>query len=592
MKFDRSLEVSVRVKQGAYFNMENSEHFESRSRRGRQRVRTGTRPLHGSVGWIAVWIAASILPILPYAQPLWGDALADTPYAYLVWIPVFAFFWAGWSMSRTDAYKDDAELNGIMGVLLLLLSGALLVAGMTSWAGSFVGDSAGLLVWPLWALGLAWIMFGVGVTGKLVRPLLYLLLVWPPIYSWIVNVTNPILENLANASLTVFAHFAPWLRVSYVYGDYYVKHAGHWFGVQVSSVCSGSDSFLAMLILLPIILVLFEGTVLRKAILIGFAAVMSVVMNLLRLIILVISGHLVGSNFTFGTLHPVLGMILFVVTLIILALVGKLIGVRSKTVRATQSLPIPGWIRAGVAMAGALVLTVLLWPIYNWAAGSFGAPISVNTNNLSQLMPQMAGYNRSILGTFDEASVLGPGSYGRAFAYSNRQGGYMMAEEWWTYNLSALQSYGVNNCLLFHGYSVLGRQNFNVHPGVAAQAFAVLLPSNAAGGNSRGAFEDVAYIYAVKYKGRNAYIRAEFMTPIRYGVQVKGPLASVLPLALKAQYGASGSAAQTLSALPTLTAPERNSLQAFDFFVRTFARQSMKTVVSTAPISTAPAAKT
>ncbi len=569
--------------------MENTEHFEPRGRIARQRARTAARPEIGSVGWIVLWIAASVLPILPYAQPLWNNALADTPYAYLVWIPAFAFLWAGWSMARTDQYKDDAELNGIMGMLLMLLSGGLLVAGMTSWAGGFVGNSTGLLVWPLWALGLAWLMFGLGITTRIVRPLLYLLLAWPSIYSWIVNMTNPVLENLANASLTVFAHFVPWLHVSSEYGDYYVNHAGHWFGVQVSSVCSGSDSFLAMIILLPIILVLFEGTVVRKLILIGLAAVMSVVMNLLRLIILVISGHLVGSNFTFGTLHPVLGLILFIVTLGILALVGKVIGVRGKMVQSSKSLPIPGVVRVGIAVASALALTVLLWPIYNWAAGSFGTPISVNTNNLSLLMPRMTGYNRSVLGTFNEASVLGPGSYGRAFAYTDRQGRYMMAEEWWTYNLSALQSYGVNNCLLFHGYSVLGRQNFIVRPGVAAQAFAVLLPPNAAGSNSRDAYEDVAYIYAVKYRGRDAYIRAEFMTPVRYGVQTTGPLASVLPLALKAQYGASGSARQALSALPALTAPERSNLRAFDFFVRTFASLSMKTVGNTAPGSTSPA---
>ncbi len=56
--------------------MENTEHFEPRGRIARQRARTAARPEIGSVGWIVLWIAASVLPILPYAQPLWNNALA------------------------------------------------------------------------------------------------------------------------------------------------------------------------------------------------------------------------------------------------------------------------------------------------------------------------------------------------------------------------------------------------------------------------------------------------------------------------------------------------------------------------------------
>ena len=155
-----------------------------------------------SLVWIYFWAIGGMLPMVPYASPLWKSALADSPYAYLIWIPAFAFIWGGWSLRRALTYNDDAELNGLMGVPMLLIVGTLLVMGMTKWQFSFVAQSAGLLLWPLWALGLAWLMFGVGVTPYLLRPMAYLLLSWPPLYELVVNRTNPILENLANRAVT------------------------------------------------------------------------------------------------------------------------------------------------------------------------------------------------------------------------------------------------------------------------------------------------------------------------------------------------------------------------------------------------------
>ena len=563
--------------------MEHTEHLPSRNGDSRHRIGTATKSLNRSLAWVSIWVLASVLPILPYAQPLWQDALADTPYAYLVWIPAFAFFWAAWSLIRIEPYKDDAELNGIMGILMMSLAGALLVFGMRSWAGEFVGNSVGLLIWPLWALGLAWLMFGIGVTKHIIRPLVYLMLAWLPIYSKIINITNPILENLANYILGIFSGLIPWLKASSQLGYYLVDHGGQWFSVQVSSACSGSDSFLAMAILLPIILVIFESSAIKKIALICLAAALAIGMNLLRLILLMISEHLFGSQFTFGILHPMLGMILFIFVIGLLAMVGKTLGMRSKTILSSGQLQLPGWTRAGIAVIPAVALTMLLWPIYGWVAGSFGVPIAVSTNNLTALMPQVNGYQRRFLGSFDEGSILGPGSYGRAFAYSSPQGRYAMAEEWLTYNLNTLQSYGVNNCLLFHGYTVLNSQTFDIRAGVPAQAFAILLPPSQPG-EPRDAYEDVTYSYAVNYNGRNAYIRAEFMTPINYNVTGRSTLMTGLPLALAAQYGPT---IQPLSAVPGLNSSERQTLQAFHSFITAFAARSLGAITPSKTVKNA-----
>jgi exosortase len=529
-------------------------------------------------------VAASVIPILPYARPLVDYALADTPYAYLVWIPAFAFFWGGWSLSRMDKYNDDAELNVLIGVPAMVLAGALLMGGLSTFAGSFVGDSVGLLLWPLWALAVAWVLFGIGTTGVLLRPLMFMMLAWPPLYTAIVSFTNPILQNFAIDVSNGFANLFKWAQVSTQYGEILIRHGGTWLAIVISSACSGSDSFLAMIILLPIVLVLFQGSLLRKFLLIVIAALLAIAMNLLRLILLILSDHVFGSDFTFGILHPVLGMILFACAIVLLWIIGRSIRVRPKASLARKGLRSPGWGRVGVTGVFAVALTVILWPLYTFGAGSYGVPIAVNTDHLSALMPEVPGYFRNSLGLFDDSSLLGPGSYCRAFAYSTPTGAYAMAEEWWTYDLSALQSYGVHDCLLFHGYAVLGQQSFDVAPGIAANAFAILLAPATIGG-TRTAYEDVAFVYAAKYHGKDAYIRAEFMTPLAYDVTSKSPIARALPAAIQDLYANGGKDAGKLAALPGLTALDRAELQDFRQFIFKFAHSALKVGAVSTPLN-------
>jgi exosortase len=557
----------------------------ARPRRSGRRNNSGTANSgrERSVLWICVWVAASVIPILPYARPLVDYALADTPYAYLVWIPAFAFFWGGWSLSHMDKYNDDAELHVLIGVPAMVLAGALLMGGLSTFAGSFVGDSVGLLLWPLWALAVAWVLFGIGTTGVLLRPLIFMMLAWPPLYTAIVSFTNPILQNFAIDVSNGFANLFKWAQVSSQYGEILIRHGGTWLAIVISSACSGSDSFLAMIILLPIVLVLFQGSLLRKFLLIVIAAMLAIAMNLLRLILLILSDHAFGSDFTFGILHPVLGLILFACAIVLLWIIGRSIHVRPKASLAKQGLRSPGWGRVGVAGVFAIALTVILWPLYTFGAGSYGVPIAVNTDHLSALMPEVPGYFRNSLGLFDDSSLLGPGSYCRAFAYSTPTGAYAMAEEWWTYNLSALQSYGVHDCLLFHGYALLGQQSFDVAPGIAANAFAILLAPATVGG-TRTAYEDVAFVYAAKYHGKNAYIRAEFMTPLAYDVTSKSPIARALPAAIQDLYADGGKDAGKLGALAGLTAQDRAELQNFRRFIFKFAQSALNGGAASTPL--------
>lgn len=465
--------------------------------------------------WILLWVAGSVVPVMPYAVGLVQQAAADTPYAYLIWIPIFGFCWAGLSLVRIGQYNDDAELNSISALALLAVVGALMVHGMYGdSAALFVGDNVGILLWPFWALGLSWLMFGVGTTKVLLRPLAYLFLAWTPLYTEVVNLTTNPLLSMSGASISFLTSFISWIRpMQSVAETWLVNSPQGWYPVQLVTACSGSDSFLAMLILLPVVLVVFEGKLSMKLILTGIAALITVPMNILRLYLLLGSLHIFGGNFTFGILHPMLGALLFILAIIVLALIGKLLHLRGRDIAATGNLHVPKLGRSVLFGIVAIVVTVLMFPLYGWASGSLAAPVTVNTNQISQLMPTLPGYNRVQIGDFNEAEPLGPGAYSIAYAYSNVRGTYMMGEDFLTYNIGDLQSYGVQNCLIFHGNTILAQKSFNISSGVPADAFIILLPGNTPTA-PRTLYEEISFTYAINYKGQEAYIRSEFAAPL------------------------------------------------------------------------------
>ncbi len=470
---------------------------------------------------IAIWIAGAVLPFTPFAGILLQYSLADTPYAYLIWVPIFSFVWAAWILRRPGVYNDDSELNGIVAIPVMVFCAVFLLHGFSqNWRYEFLGRQLGLLFWPIWALSVAWLMFGVGVTRWLWKPLSYLWLSWPPLYSGIVNITNPPLDNIANGSLRGLAHVASWIVPTSTIGTYNVVHAGVGTPIYVSSVCSGADSFIAMVTLAPIILVTFHGRVMKKVLVLLFGIALAILGNLLRLGLIVFALHVFGPVFALDILHPVLGILLFLGILWLLLVAAKLIGLESDIPKRTANLHHPGYGRMGVTALSAVALTTSLWVFQPVGKGTPATPIPLKTSNLSVVMGEMPGWSRRIIGSYNESSILGTGSKTTAMTYTTLQGDYALCELWWTYQPLALQSYGVQDCLLFHGYTILGHEQMNLTKDIKANVYLAELPANQPGG-PRQAFLDTEYSFLSKYDGRDAYLRVETATPVA-NVPAKG----------------------------------------------------------------------
>ncbi len=458
---------------------------------------------------LSVWALVSLGPMAAYAAPLWQNILADTPIAYLIWIPLLAVSWAAQELRRGAVPQGDAELDAILGVGLLLVTGAALVIGPARWPYSFVMDSGGLLLWPLWLLGTSWLIFGIGVTPCLLAPAAYLLLAWPPILSQVAALTQNVLVRVAIGAITGLVRFVPWLHAQ-GQGTFLVAHGASTVPVLVSNACSGADSALGAAILLPVLLARLSGAPWRKAILVIVAIAGAVALNLLRLAAIVAAIHFFGASFALGVVHPSLGFVLFAFLALAMLAASGWLGLRQSPL---GDLPRTGGSgRLWLSLALGAGLFAVLVPLFSVHPGAPGSPLGVRSESPWALMPRLTGFTAKDPQHFDDASILGPGGYSVAQTYVAPGGATVLAEVWLTPNLATLESYGFRDCLLFHGEQIGATRTFAISAGTPAVDYALSLPPEVVGGVTQP-YEDIEWESAVRLPGGSVrYLRYALAT--------------------------------------------------------------------------------
>ena len=472
-----------------------------------------TRPV-GAVNerWIPLWLILAAAPLIPYAWPLGQQALADTPLAYLVWIPPIGFAWAVAVLREHPPYNNDLETNFILGTGLLFIAGLVLAVGPVVWPYSFVGARLGLVLWPLWALGVTWLIFGVTVTPRLAAPLAYLALSWPAPAAWFLAPVQGLLTRItvgAAASATRPLH---WIAPG-GHGVFLVQHLGTAVPVLVNSACSGSDGVLAFTLVLPPLLTRFHGSLRSKAAFVLLGGALAFALNLLRLGLLLLAVHLLGIRWTFDVLHPSLGFVLF--ALLALILVRLALALQLTPGARTEpwaNLKAPGIAAAAVALLASAAVVSSLMPLVYAGDVLPGTAVRVRSTSLGRIAPQMQGFRRVLVGRFDDTSILGAGSRSIAYAYSNPLGAYVLAQIYETPSLAALESYAYASCLAYHGDTTVATLPFVVSQGRVAEEYGVRLPPTRSGG-SAAPVVDVEWTLSVRRRGETFFLRVTLSAP-------------------------------------------------------------------------------
>lgn len=457
--------------------------------------------------WI-FWVTLSVVPLLAYASPLWQNILSDTPIADLVWIPVLAIGWATWGIFTGDYFNpDDSELNGILGVSLSLLVGLVVVLGPERWPTFFVYDHGGLLLWPIWILAMTWIFWGIEATRKVSAPLIYLILVWPPIFQSLANHTQTVLVRWAIAMLQMLTKHFAWIRAAQINGTFNVSYRGHAVLVIVAQACSGADSLLGAAIVIPVIWFMLNGSRWVKSLLSTIALVGALILNWVRLALIVSAVHILGPHVTFSYIHPVLGFVLFALLAFGLSLLLKPFGLTMPTLTRSKNMRTAGWGRVISATVVAGVVSILLAPLFSLPKGTFGNPKPISQYNVVNFLPSLPQFTKNPVYYANESSVLGPNSATEADLYfmpsNDRQA---LVELWSTASASALATYGFHDCLLYHGDNIQSSQSFQLVPGVIATAYAVTLPPIHVGGKGN-TYVDIEWSDAFKTPRGIRYLR-------------------------------------------------------------------------------------
>lgn len=264
-------------------------------------------PARSSARFIWLWVLCSTMPMIPFLLPILNDTMGDTPLAYLTWIPVMAFYWGGWNLHRIPFSQERSKFHFASGLFFVIGIGLIIII--------WTYRDLALLLWPAWSVGVLWFVAGAGAVKRVWKPMLYLLLVCPPIYLKIVAMLSPSLERFTMIVVDTYSQFAAWIRPEVVPGGIGVSFENQWILVHVSTACSGADSILAVLILLPVMLVVFKTNVTRKILLVVVGSVLAVAANTARILIILTALHYYGMQFALHILHPILGAILFFTTI-------------------------------------------------------------------------------------------------------------------------------------------------------------------------------------------------------------------------------------------------------------------------------------
>ncbi len=305
---------------------------------------------------MVVWLAASVAPFVVVAWHLATVALADVPEAYLVCIPATAFPWSVWRLhaARVTPARADSAWPRAVGIAMMA---AVLVLALV--APRSLVEASALALWPVWAAGVLLVLAGPKALGAAWLPLVYLFLAWPPPYLALVALADPALVQATYGVLHRLAGSFAWMHpLGALPARIGVSTPKGSIVVDVTAACSGADSILALLVLLPVAMSLFRTTLWRRLLLLVGGCLVAFVGNVIRLTLVMAAAHLVSAAFAFDVVHPLLGPVLFAgLTLALLSAAGRIRTLPPQRPATTRALDRATF--AWVAAASCAVLVAL-----------------------------------------------------------------------------------------------------------------------------------------------------------------------------------------------------------------------------------------
>jgi len=436
----------------------------------------------------------------------------DTPLAYVGLVPLLAgsLAWLNRVPRAPEPPVHDRQLDYILGVPIvgLVVAAGLVLPGRLG--AMYWVDRIDLLLVPAFVTGATILLFGVRVAWRQRVALAYLFLAWPWLYMTILlgalgGFTSITLDAL-DAVLRV-VHVATPVAGAGNAGVYVVAHHGHPFPVSVVTACSGVDGMVGFLLIGAALAAVAEGGPIRKLLWLGTGLVLLWLTNLMRLLAIFWAGSLVGEHVAIDVLHPVAGLVMFVLGVGIMAALLRPFGLRaggrrpasSVAPQATSAAPAV-FVVASLVLGAALVLSVADGGlrVYDPVASASGQP---KLGSFLAEPASPAGWSVSYQTEFAANKPLF-GQDSRWFRYLYVPDGGadpslhsslpVTADVIDAGGLGGFDAFGVTACYSFHGYVLRDVADVSLGDGIVGQALSW------SGGSSHQDWSIVYWIWPVQ----------------------------------------------------------------------------------------------
>ncbi|HWG92320.1 MAG TPA: exosortase/archaeosortase family protein [Candidatus Thermoplasmatota archaeon] len=273
------------------------------SARPERRLRPGPLALGGFLA-----LCGGLLYLAP-ARWLWNAWMSDPYYSHGLLVALLAAGLAAWRLRKTQAPVAEPPAWGLLGVPAAL--------GVYLWG--FLEHSTYLMVWSAFFLLAALALATGGPTRvrTVAGPLLLGALILPT--PWTLDFGLLLQDGATNVSASLLALTGVPLVV-----DLYTFHIND-LAFEVTPACSGFQSAVSLLAIAAVIATVFPLTPRRRALVLGLAVPLALLLNIGRILAVVAIGLQWGAEAAEGFFHEWSSGLLFLVeTLALLALAGSL----------------------------------------------------------------------------------------------------------------------------------------------------------------------------------------------------------------------------------------------------------------------------
>lgn len=445
-------------------------------------------------------VAAAVVAALPWSL---GALVSDFRYAGalgdLVLVPVCAFLLAlvaAWRHPWTAALRPG-RADWVLAGLATASAVGLLTVGPVVAGNLYYALRPDLLAVPLVAVAAVCLLLGVRALVGLTVPLLLLLLTWPLPLRAVLEPAAETATAVTAGALRLVLHVLPLASTVDAPGDLRLSVAGPSgaFEVVVASACSGLTGIAGTLLVGIAAQYVLHGSARARVQWLSTAVALAWTLNLVRILLLLAVGRLLGERVALDVVHPVAGLLLLNASFAVLLLVAPRYGLRfglGSPVPADTPLTEPApvgermdrssLLRRGAALTAAVAVLGVLNTVLPATSGAYDAADPAATA-FSDAPVAPAGYATGLPEPQPWSRVYyGPRSDWTRYRLTPT--GSAPAPSLWvdsvtTQDWAALRAHPLLDCYRFHGFSLQRVSRTVLAAGVLADEIVFRRPDGA-----------------------------------------------------------------------------------------------------------------